>query len=529
MSLFRFFAVREEVEEFSKFRGIVNRDLSDDIQDAEQSGWDAGRLKQIKEDIRRLLTLATAISMRLLVVAVILAVVVVMCVGTNGSHNTDAWWYRVAGVVAIAIAGTALWLYWPLVGIVRTIWSLPNEVYRDLLQPIRINLDLLNIAINLVVLLYVLLPLRIGGAYPLVFILVAIWLFAPLGLFFAGRGGWFLATRVGQLLVLFALASFVVVSPVPMSHYQWRAQHDMAESLRVADQREITARWADLQWFTPEGASLVWYSYRNDGYHLYASPGHDPLTNSELAEVADDGMRQKIVADLKQRKDARARAEAEDRQRAARVAAQKEEAHKKQAMADKEEQARREAARIAEEKARAAKEREEASRELVRKYVYPQFVDGSNKSGTVLIALDENGKEDSGLSARLSTMLTSAGYPNVTAEFTPSFVASDLFTKLNSGNGTGLAFPVGDFAARILVIRQRAALSHETAAGSENLTTVTITFNVRLLRANSGRVEFENEVSGRGVAYKESTARGDALERAQSAVSGVAGQLAAAK
>lgn len=477
--------ILRELFELLRLRGDLLRELDDEITAAERSSWAEGAVNTVKVDARRIITLGSRFSTYLLVPAVVLLVVAIAFLASRHSRGPYGFGYSLVAILEAVLGVCALILFWPLVGILRTLRRLPDGVYRELIQPLWVNLDLLNITINASALLFVFFSVRTGASTPFLVILGLLWLFGPLALFLSRQGGTFVKVRIAQLVAVFCAALFFAVSPVPSSQFEWWAQKEMANRMRVADQDEITSQWANLQWFTPEGMPLVWYSYRTEtGYHLFSSPGHDPQTNMELREVADDRTKESILSDFRAR-----------------------EANTANSLAQQ-----------------AAEEKAVERKRIAREYVYSRFASGAAHGEVAIVAFDTAGREDRALAQRFSAEFESSGYKTVAGVFTPAFVSSNVFRSLRAGNQPNAEFPIQNYSRELLVLQPETTTGSERVAGNDLIRATTIV-KVRLIDSETGSILVEERLIGQGVAFSVEDAQSTALQKAEAQIPALVGKL----
>lgn len=498
-------------QEFVRLRTLIQRHLADDIRKAEAAGWNEEDTQQIRIDVRRLTTLAGKVSVALAIAAFVPLVVVVGFLATHERGQPLGFVYPVFSVWILLVAVLAMWNLWPLVGILRLLRAMPDSSYRELIQPVRQNIDLGNVLISITLMLYVFLSMEIGKAYPIFVILAVLWLVVPMGAYVGGRDSLFIGLRVAQLGILFVAALFSVLSPVPIKHYQLWAQKEAATKLRPVEQKEITSDWKEIQWFTQEGVPLVWFVLRSDGYHLFNTPGHDPETNEELRQVINKVTRERIVASLRTRtgiREAESKAESERKADEERTAAEKT-ARARVVSA--------EAARVERERA-VVREKSETAARLLSAYVSPEFTKGNKgKAGTSVVVLDERNQENATLSVRLSRALNGSGFGTVVGVFRSAFFSSEDFARLISGQiEAEPRFRASDYLDRLLVVQISTRLVEGNIQTDKELVSAETAWKIRLISTGSGRLQYEGEIRERGIGFKQPVASANAIERAES-------------
>jgi hypothetical protein len=497
----------ETWNEFLKLRVLLHRDLVDDVNAAEKDGWSDKRLQSIKVDIRRLFDLSGRLSLTLTLLVLAPLIVTIICLVKHAPYTPYGAGYTFFALWSVLIGIVAMFLFWPLVGLTRTLKKLPEVTYRELMQPLWISLDFLNLSISVALLCYFIPSWEISAAFPIFAIIALLWLFAPLTAFVAHQDRLFVNLRLSQLGLLFIVTFVAVLSPVPMSHFQVWAQRETANKIRPVEQREVTANWSTLQWFTQEGMPLVWVSGNADrGFRLWASPGHDPDTNEDLKPVADNATKDSIVAHFTAKKAARDKQVAsENEKHAAEVKLENE-----KRLAD---------AKTAAETARAQKEKDiaETRQRLIREYVYSGSLNANEGVAIpVLIVLTGDHREEPVLSERISKILTAAGFTHRRSVFTPAFIASNYFEGILAGKQPlEQSFHAADFAGKLLVIQTGIAFSKENPVASVDMLAGDATWDVRLISTADARVEQSTVIKVRGVGFKEAGAQENAVTRAE--------------
>jgi len=487
------------LEEFYKLSQLLQGELADDIERAEKIGWDQGLLDRIKVDVRTIVGLAARIF-RLLTVFVLcpLALVIIGLVRHTPAEPYGLW-YVVAAVWTGFVALFGFAIFWRMIPIVKSLHSLPPAVYRMLAQPLWLNVDFLNISASAVFLCYMIASWRFTTSAPIVVFAIALWFLLPLALFIFGREIAFIKVRLVQLILLLLVTGAIAVSPVPVSHYEAWAQREAAQRMRPVDQREVTADWVSLQWFTQEGTPLVWYSGdKARGYRLWTAPGHDPQTNEELKLVQDAGTKDEIVGSFRVRTDAEVAEQlAEEAKNAARRSAEADE-------------------RAREAIARDQRVNAELREALAREYVYSEDTQTGSKSAVVaLMVIDDRGEERAPLRDRVLAVLAESSASQYVTVFRPTFVQSPIFQDLLAGKMSEKGpFKVSDYASYLLVVRTVVVLSKEQAADSVDIVAADATWEVSLIATNDSHRAYGTQIRVRGVGFQGSAAEENATAQA---------------
>lgn len=396
----------------------------------------------------------------------------------------------------LIVSGFSLFPFWPLVVIIPAIKKISSEKkYFDLLRILWLNADLLVVAVNATLLCYVIFSWGFGVAAPAILIFSVVWLCGPWVAYLLKLDLAYAWIRTGQTVLLGGAVAIVVASPVPLRHYQSWAQRATAEKLRPEEQKEITAQWESLQWFSKEGAPLVWYSETPDGYRLFAAPGFDSQTGMPLKPASDSAIRAQIGAAFRR---AAAAAEVERAETKARV---DKEAHER---AEREELARSEAQRSA----------FVAARDALRALYISAGVTATASKPTVAFIVIRNGAEDIALTNRFSDILTSAGVEHRTGTFTSDFISSAIFSDLRNGRFHDRQdFRVADFASAFLLVELSEQSAPSEPAKGVSMARCDTTCRLRLTSASTFREEFGVMFSSKGTAFDEATARSISLNR----------------
>jgi hypothetical protein len=368
---------------------------------------------------------------------------------------------------------------------------MPEKIYRELLSIFWLNLDLLNIGIHVSLLLYVFLSWNLTTTLPIFALLALVWLFGPWVAYLAKLDFVYVYIRVGQLVLLTGVALCFAAWPVPASHYQSWAEREGAARLRPEEQREVTAHWESLQWFTQEGKPNVWYSADTEtgSFRLFSSPGFDPATNQKLQPVDGKETRDLITNWLRHQKSTREGKQQVDEQK-----------------------------RDAAERAQAERTTTEEKNKLLHAYVLTRFIDEPQKNARpALIVLDEGGQHDFALADDLAAAMQKEGLEINSSVFTPSFVQSVLFNKIAAGDFSQESkFLVGDYASALLIIRISTAISHQTPVKDVEMLAADEVCRIQCVSVTQKHLAFSTDLKARGTGFSEETARKNAHERIQS-------------
>jgi len=216
----------------------------------------------------------------------------------RGEHHNIVYRCYFAWVIFLGIAATLL--FSPLAAIIPHLRKLPEPVYRDLLRPILWNLEIFFVLTSIVLFSYIYPSWNLSATIPIWGLIVFLWIFAPWTLYLRKRDHAFIKLRIIQFGTLILASLVTVISPVPMTHFEWWAQKELANRIRPVEQIDITTNWETLKWFTQEGAPNVWYSVdENHGYRLYNCAGVDPETKVALQPVDSPIVKDQIVERLR--------------------------------------------------------------------------------------------------------------------------------------------------------------------------------------------------------------------------------------
>jgi hypothetical protein len=394
---------------------------------------------------------------------------------------------------------------------------MPEEEHKELVGPLGMNLDVLNVLFSAAMFCYIFPAWTNPTLQPVLISLELVWLFAPWIILMAIKSpAPFIKCRLFQLPVLLVAVFVTILSPVPVSHFQWWAKHEAAQKMRPFETMEITSGWATLKWFTQEGAPAVWYSFSSDrGYHIFNTPGVDPDTNQELLPVLDRTTKDAIVSSFlsiqkKQeeerekllKKQAIETKEREERSREQSIAAAK--------VLSERQQAERQ---VAEE--RVTKEKRDAYEKLVSKYVGSAIPENSKLGPIAFVVLDSDFRQDSALSEKISKSLASAGLKNDRLLFTRAFFESPFFRGILSEKAETEQFHAEEYAARILAIQVTTTFHKTEPVESVQMTAADTVWNVRLISTSTRQIIHTREIKETGIGFKEGTAQANAYDRAE--------------
>lgn len=512
----------DDLVQFRLLGKILEGTVASEVRDARDSGWQPPLVAGVRDAAEKYIKMASRFARYLGVLAFIPLVFVAKVLVQNQQYNG----FGVGYAVWLSIVGIfAMWLFFPLFVIVPPLRELPENDYRELLRPLWINLEIFYILISAGLFAHIYPSWIFSTTLPIWALIVLLWLFAPWAVYLAKLDGIFIKLRLIQLGILIAGTLLIVASPVPMKHFQWWAQREVANKIRPVEQKEITANWAALQWFTQEGAPNVWYSFSVErGYHLFAAPGHDTDTNQPLKPVTDKATKDTIVAAFNEQKKAQEeQAVLKNQKRLTEL-----EAQKQQATLD----SQRELAELA---AQNEKRNVETRERLIRENVFPSAVNAATTDRPLaLIALDARQLQDFVLTDRISKLLSAGGLRHETVVFTPTFLASPAFQEILMGNQSReRSFHPEDFASHVLVIQPATTISTQNPVNGVEMLAADTIWTVRLISLSDYRIEDSEEIKVRGVGFKESDAKNLAIERAsvemQKRLSIIRAKLAPAK
>lgn len=486
--------------------GTALRDkLPDEIRAASESAWDSEPVQRIRLDVRDFSKSVSRFAHFLSGLIFIPLVFVIKSLIRHDPYAPYSYWYTLFGGWIVIIGGLASFLLWPIIPIARNLRKLPDPIYHELMGPLWMNLDVLNILFSASLFCYAFPSWSNPTVRPILLILLFLWLFGPSTLLMMQKDSLFIRLRVGQLALLLFVSLATVLSPVPVSHFQWWARREVANDIRPVEQEEITAGWASLQWFSQEGAPNVWFSHSDDrSYHLFSAPGYDPETNQELKPVVDKATKDLIVSSFLKKKQAQDQQMLLEQQKQLAETKAREEREKDQQLVD----------------AKAQAERKEADTRVQLTHEYVLSNESStvkNRQSTTVIVLNAQQEADTVLRERLSKSLSAARFVNDGPTFTEAFIASPLFRDLVAGKpASKTPFHVEDFTAHLLVVQIAFAYSPTKPVGeSLPMMAADTTWGVRMISASNGELEHHFEIKERGVGFSEATARENATERAE--------------
>jgi hypothetical protein len=465
------------------------------VQEAANAQWEKSKVESIRKVVSDYFGLVAIYSFRIGLWLIFIPLIVEIAGLVLGMSSR--WFYLFLNVWFAVITFVSLYAFSPVFVLVHAVRRIPGDKqYRELLAIFWLNLDLLVLGINTAFFAYAFFSLAFSTTLPIAVILAIAWLGAPYLLYAYKADMAYAWVRLGQTIVMFLVACVVAASPVPMRHYQSWVGRAAANELRPEEQRDVTANWAHLQWFTQEGSPNVWYSgSAAQGYHLFAAPGYDPQTNEKLKPVSDNETKEEIIASF------RARSSAIEKQAV-------DEANQRK-VALIEQQAAQERNRIETEKRQIA----ETKAKMLRDYVArPSQTAVSPQRPIVLIAL-QNNEEVIAQSERFSAVLNSAGLPNRITVFSAEFVGSATFKALLQGKREPeTLFDAAQFASYFLIINTTSSASTQQVDGVA-VPTIDLRCDVRLISSSTARVEHSVELKSRGAGFDEAIARKQANER----------------
>ena len=473
--------------EVAKLGVALQSELPEEIDRARRENWNSESLRIIAFDVRDYFRKVLRFCFRIGILCILPPLLGLIW---HEPSRFPSWLYISYSIFVCASAFFVVYTLWPLMGIVQLLKSMPKGAFSEFIRPVFLSLDVLFISIGSGLVLYILPKWKFTAGLPVLVVLICCWIAAPWTAYVTRNVSVFIVVRSLQFTATLLVAVLTIISPVSVQHFQWWAQRETVNRLRVVEQKEITDEWETLKWFTPEGEANIWFSGDAiTGYRLFSGPGRDQQTNQELSLVEDEPRKASIIAYLTKRKSIRG----ED------------------ANAVKQKQLR-------EDFESAAKEKANLSDRLTAEYVFLDFrTSGTSQRPLVLIALNERQQEDQATTQRISDLLSSNGLPNTQSLFTPTYITSPEFRSLLGGNqAAGTTFHAEQFAKHLLVIHTIAAPSSERL--TENLVAVDAKWMVRLISAASGRAEYSVEIKERGIGMREATARDNAIEKAEFAL-----------
>lgn len=197
-------------------------------------------------------------------------------------------------VAAELLLLTPMYLVWRRLNAVFPKMALELQEWLDFIKSVVFN----GLSLGIFVTLF---PIwRSPGAFPLLLLVLACWVTLPM----SGISDLFKqiypGVRAIQLVVLFGVLVMKMAFPVQTQQLGWATGQAVEDALlRPVGQREITAEWKDITWFTNAGGVRVWYSGSGaEGYRLWAAPGFDQQSGEELRPVSDQKTREVILSYL---------------------------------------------------------------------------------------------------------------------------------------------------------------------------------------------------------------------------------------
>ncbi len=408
-------------------------------------------------------------------------------------HKPFGFLYAAYAIWAGLIAILGIILFYPVVVLARLVKRLLPSVYDECVWPFLRMLDVLHIAISLALFAYIFPIWNNPGALPILLLVALAWLLGPWMAYGAKLKSVFVFLRTAQLLFLLTVTLLTIVFPVPMKHLQWHAGRSITAKIRPFQQKEITAEWETIVWFTPEGEPNVWYSRGGErGYRLFSVPGFDPDSNTELLPVDSPATKARIFDGLRSEKLSRIKAEQETAQ--------------KQAVTDRAAQTQRETA---------------SKQQRIREYVSPGKE--SSKASLALVVLT-NKTPDPKAATWLAGVLATAGVATDPNVFSPAFASSNLFQELQSGHyRSSTVFNPADYCGRLLVAEISVTPGKE--AEPVEMVTSSILMKLRVISGLDGALQKEMEIKSKGAGFKEADASRLAYERAEKPIVAQADQF----
>jgi hypothetical protein len=512
-------SLRKSFSEFLQLGSNLKRRLPTEIRDAEDNDWDEAHLIPIRDSVEKYLRLSGAFARLFAIFAFVPLIVVIL-----GLTLRKEWslFYQGYAVYVSIIAGYAMTAFSPVVFIAPQVKRLPERHYHYLLKPLWLNFELVALFSNIALLAYIVPNWDLSATYPIFIFIAFIWLFLPWLAYLAKNVSLFLTIRVVQvaLLIVFALVS--VASPVPMRHYQWWAQREVAKKIRPTGQHELTADWEKLQWFTQEGIPNVWYSGDDEhGFRLYSSPGHDVETNEELKPVSDKETRSRIIARFiraERAHEAQAQEEKGRQLRANEEADARAVAERARRAAENEQKLSDIAAAEARKATEAAEVQAQQRRDDAVRLAELYLCDGASASrgaNQLAVVARMPHEVDSLLTEKLTGLLSSQKVPISRSVFKPAFFTSPQFERLMHGEAeSDELFKPQEFARRILVVNIATTSGASAPANGVTMTTVDMDWRIVVLSVAERRVDELGVIRVRGIGFKTEDAEAMAYERA---------------
>ena len=477
--------------ELCRFGRELREKLPEEIEDALEEGVNSELGRRIKSDVRDYFGKIFRFTIWTLLVALL---PLVLIVGLSGEGPLPDWVYWVYSSILLGAIGILAMVVWPLLEITGALRNFPMEVYWPLVRPLLLHVDAINISICGGLLVYFIVRLKNVAMVPALVVFSALWIFAPWIAYYARRGRMFILIRLGQFCALLLVAGIMSLSPVGFRQLVWKAKRDAVGSLRTIEQQEVTSNWQTIHWFTPEGQPNVWYSGDLErGYHLFATPGYNTLTNEVLKPVTSERLKNEITDSFTRQK------EAEELGLRLRKEAQK-------AAEDREAQLKMETQK-AEAEARGRLAAQERRERMIREFVVPQWIgSGANDDLPRLIVLNETNEQNASLSARVSQVFALAGLQNVHTAFTPAFVRSQTYRDLLNRKSDP-AFPIEEHARYILVVSMSTALSKKTPINDVEMLGAKTIWKIQLIESAGAVTVCQLDVEGTGSAFGETKAQ----------------------
>jgi len=486
-----------EYKETARLGSLLAKEAAGEVEAAAAAHWESEAVEQITRAVSKYFGMISHLARWFgAAIFVPLLILIFALVGGSGDNRSYLNIY-LAWLIAVGLCASKPML--PLLAVIRAIRRLPEAEYRKLISPLWVSLDVFHTAASLGCLAYIIQSWNIITSFPIVGLLILAWVVSPWFLYIIKLDRSFVTVKAVQLVVLLGAALFSAASPVPMMHYQHWLQQESVRRLRPVEQKEVTADWETLMWFTPEGAPNIWYSFSEDrGYRLYLSPGHDPSTNQELAAVSDKATRDRIAAAM-----AEARA-VEERKRILTQERNAAQANAARALRDRQ-AANEQEQKLAEDRAR-----------LIGEFVTPRAKSASAPASAALVvrAVDKNAVP--GIEGRIASLLSEAGFDNANEVFTARFGASDEVERILAGSPVD-TFRPEQYAKRLIVVEASNDRGQRQSIAGSDLMLVNATLRVRLIALDSYHEIMAFELRASGTGFDEASARSMAYERCENA------------
>jgi hypothetical protein len=324
---------------------------------------------------------------------------------------------------------------------------------------------------------------RSPGAFPLLLLVLACWLMLPACAFSSFCRRIYPAVQGIQLLFLAALLVLQMSFPRHLEQVKWAMARWFGNTLTgLVEQKETTADWKTMQWFSNTGEPLVWYSGSDsESYRLWAAPGFDPNSGKELGPVKDAKTREEIVSSLSERDRGKRVRMAEDQAEVTRRATQSAEAL-------------------------AASQR---AAYLARYLESTNARKGVAKQLLAVVVVSEDGKLNSAVAQTIAGALKTELLDATTAPFTPEFVADGLFAEVFRDPHEVLSkLALTNYLSALLFARQ--TVNYSTNIVLENIITANMRLEVLTMPTTTLRQSETRVITASGVGFRQRDARSQA-------------------